>query len=54
MKTGDKIKPIHGDGESGRILIAPKPPNKWLIEFESGKRKLYTKSKIKKYFELII
>ena len=51
MKVGDQLKSVNG--ETVVVMDAPDPPAKWTIQYVNGKRRMKSKSFLKKYFEVV-
>lgn len=53
MKLKSRIQNKAIPEMTGTIITTPKPPHRWCVEFDNGRRKLMSKSFIKKYYQLL-
>ena len=51
MKLNDTI--VQDNGDQAVITEAPKPPQKWKIEYTDGRVRFKSKSFLKKYFKVV-
>jgi len=50
MKSGCKLIPLREGMQSCVIIEDPDPPKKWLVKYESGKYRRWSKTHLKKYY----